>query len=83
MTIEELYNVNEDMFDNSILLYIVNIPDPIVEKSCNDIINGCVIYQYDYYSMPKVLKGLHVSSFKCLRNVRSHDELDKWDIWVV
>lgn len=52
-------------------------------RSVDDIVNGCIIYQDDYYTMPEVLKNLKVNRFKCLSHRGSTDEPSKWEIWVV
>lgn len=82
MTIEEAFNRNIDMSYEDIFVLHRRFDISHCGNSTGDI-NGCIIYQGDYYSMPKVLKDLHVSSFRCSRNVMSYDETDKWDIWVV
>lgn len=34
--------------------------------SSDDIANGCILYQDEYFVMPNVLRNLKVTSFKCI-----------------
>ena len=82
MTIKEMFNANVDMsYDDICVLHC------IFDNSClgnsTDYINGCIIYQDEYDTMPEVLKGLKVKTFKCLSHIGSLGEHNKWDIWVV
>ena len=61
---------------------IVDLIIPVAEKSTDGTI-GCIIYQDDYDTMPEVLKGLKVKTFKCLSHTGLPHEPNKWDIWVV
>lgn len=82
MTIKELYIANKNMYMNDIC--VINCKYDFAERrSVDDIVNGCIIYQDDYYTMPEVLKNLEVKRFKCLSHSRSTDEPGKWEIWVV
>lgn len=82
MTIEELQNSNKDMGWNDIC--VIHCSYEYEERrSMDDIWNGCIIYQDEYYTMPKVLKGLEVLTFKRLKDSSSNEESNKWEIWVV
>lgn len=82
MTIKELYIANKNMDIHDIFVIRCNY-DFAERRSIDDIMNGCIIYQDDYYTMPEVLKDLKVYRFKCLSYRRSTDEPSKWMIWVV
>ena len=82
MTIEELCNANKDMDIYAVCVIRCRYANAQFRKSVNDIMSGCLIYQDDYYTMPKVLKALNVLSFKCLSDYKSADEPGKWEIWV-
>ncbi len=77
MTIEELRNLNKDMRADSIFIIHCRYGNS-TNLSRDDMINGCIIYQDEYYRMPKVLRDLNVLSFKCL-DYNTY----KWEIWVV
>ena len=82
MTIEELYNANKNMDIHAIC--VIHCSYEYEERRpIDDIWNGCVIYQDDYYTMPKVLKGLEVLTFRRLKDSSSNEESNKWEIWVV
>lgn len=83
MTIKDLFNANRDMSYHDIYVLHCRFSDSSRGNSTDGIINGCIIYQDEYNTMPEVLKGLKVKSFKCLRHTRSVDEFSKWEIWVV
>lgn len=83
MTIEELRDRNKDMRADSI--FVIHCQYEKSQRlSSDDIIKGCIIYQDEYYRMPKVLRDLNVLSFKCLGYGRILDEsnINKWEIWV-
>lgn len=82
MTIEELYNANKNMDIHAICVIHCRY-DNAERRPFDDIRNGCIIYQDDYYTMPKVLKGLEVLSFKHLKDSGSNIWSIKWEIWVV
>lgn len=82
MTIKELYNANKNMDINDTC--IIHCRYEYAEhRSVDDIFDGCIIYQDDYYTMPRVLKGLEVLTFKRLKDSSSNEEINKWEIWVV
>lgn len=82
MTIKELYIANENMDMHDIC--VINCEYDFAERmSIDDILNGCIIYQDEYYTMPEVLKDLKVDRFKCLSHSSSTDEPSKWIVWVV
>lgn len=83
MTIEEMFNANIDMSYNDICILHCQFDNSCWGRSITDDINGCIVYQDKYDTMPEVLKGLKVKSFKCLSHTGSLDEHNKWDIWVV
>ena len=75
MTVEELRNANKDMrVDSTFIIHCHYEKSKYL--SSDDIIEGCIIYQDEYYRMPKILRDLNVLSFKFLSG-------DKWEIWVV
>ena len=76
MTIEELYNANKNMGIYAICVIHCSY-DYAERRPIDDIQNGCIIYQDEYYTMPKVLKSLQVLNFR-----RSNEEFNKWEIWV-
>lgn len=82
MTIEELFNACKDMDIYDICVIHCRY-DYAEHRSIDDIMNGCVIYQDDYYTMPKVLKGLEVLSFRRLKDSSPNEKTNKWDIRVV
>lgn len=84
MTIEELRIANKDMRADSIFVVHCRYEESRWLSS-DDIIKGCIIYQDEYYRMPKAIKDLNVLSFKCLGYTRILDKSNenKWDIWVV
>ena len=82
MTIKEMFNANVDMLYDDICVLHCLFDNPCWGNS-TDYINGCIIYQDEYDTMPEVLKGLKVKTFKCLSHTRSLGEHSKWDIWVV
>lgn len=82
MTIKEMFNANVDMSYDDICVLHCLFDNPSWGNS-TDYINGCIIYQDEYDTMPEVLKGLKVKTFKCLSHTRSLGEHSKWDIWVV
>ena len=82
MTIEELNNANRDMDIHSVCAIYCRYANPQC-RIINDISNGCLIYEDDYFTMPRALKCLNVLSFKCLSPYKSGDEPGKWKIWVV
>lgn len=49
------------------------------DMSSDDIVNGCILYQDEYYLMPNVLRNLKVTSFKCT----GYKSFCKLEIWVV
>lgn len=83
MTIEELQNANIDMGCYDICVVRSKYENSQHRDSIDDIFNGCVIYKDDYYTMPKVIKGMNVISFKCTNYIRSVDKHSEWVIWVV
>lgn len=83
MTIKEMFNANIDMLYDDIYILHCKFDNSYLGRTTTDDINGCIVYQDDYYTMPEVLKGLKVKSFKCLSHAGSLDEDNKWDIWVV
>lgn len=82
MTIKEMFNANVNMLYGDICVLHCRFDNSCCRKSTDGII-GCIIYQDYYDTMPEVLKGLKVKSFKCLSHTGSLDEHNKWDIWVV
>lgn len=82
MTIKELYNANKNMGINDTCVIRCKYEYDGL-RSVDDILDGCIIYQDDYYTMPKVLKGLEVLTFKRLKDSSSNEESNKWEIWVV
>ena len=83
MTIREMYNANMNMSYDDICILHCQFDNSSWGKYTTDDINGCIVYQDVYDTMPGVLKGLKVKSFKCLSHTKSLDEHNKWDIWVV
>ena len=77
MPIKELYNANKNMDINATCIIHCKY-EYEGRRSIDDIFDGCIIYQDDYYTMPRVLKGLEVLTFK-----RLNEESNKWEIWVV
>lgn len=82
MTIKELYNANKNMDINATCIIHCSY-EYAGRRSVDDIFDGCIIYQDDYYTMPRVLKGLEVLTFKRLKDSSSNEEINKWEIWVV
>lgn len=82
MTIKELYNANKNMDINAICV-IHCYYEHSERRPSDDIFDGCIIYQDDYYTMPTVLKGLEVLTFKRLKYSSSNEESNKWEIWVI
>lgn len=85
MTIKELRLANRDMLATSMCVIHCSYDDAAQFSeaiSIDDILKGCIIYEGEYRVMPKVLKSLNVTGFKCSCHTRSFDEPIKWDIWV-
>lgn len=83
MTIEELQNANKDMGWNDICVVRSKYENSQHRDCIDDIFDGCVIYKDGYFTMPKVIRGLNVMSFKCTNRIRSLDKPSEWEIWVV
>ena len=82
MTIEELYNANKNMGIHAIC--VIHCSYEYVERRpIDDVYNGCIIYEDEYYTMPKVLKSLKVLNFRRFKDSNSNEEFNKWEIWVV
>lgn len=82
MTIKELYDANKNMDINAICVIHCSY-EHLESRPIDDTFDECIIYQDDYYTMPRVLKGLEVLTFKHLKDSSSNEESNKWEIWVV
>lgn len=82
MTILELYSASKDISPKSMCVVRCKY-DNYQVKSVDDVMDGCIIYKNDFYTMPKVIRDLNVMSFKCIKPAGALDEPGKWEIWVV